>query len=200
MTDATEPTFPGPPAAGDEITTLLGALERQRVTFAWKVGGLDEAGLAATAAASTITLGGLVKHLAFVEDFKFGTMLLGRDLPPPWNDVDWENDGDYPWSSAGQDSPDTLYTLWQGAVIRARGAVAEALEKGGLDVRIVYGYGDDPDDALSLRRLIADMIEEYARHNGHADLIRESIDGLVGEDPPGEVHPYPSPAASAPEQ
>ena len=62
--------------------------------------------------------------------------------------------------------------------------------------RIKYGFGDDPDDALSLRRLLVDIIEEYARHTGHAELISETIDGLVGEDPPGAVYPY-EPAARA---
>jgi hypothetical protein len=70
------------------------------------------------------------------------------------------------------------------------------MTQGGLDVRIKYGFGDDPDDALSLRRLLVDIIEEYARHVGHADLIRETIDGLVGEDPPEAVYPYEPPAGA----
>lgn len=57
--------------------------------------------------------------------------------------------------------------------------------------------GGESEDALSLRRLLVDIIEEYARHVGHADLIRETIDGLVGEDPPGPVYPYEPPATSA---
>ncbi len=190
MTDTDDQAIPGPPAAGDEAATLLGALERQRATFAWKCAGLDAAGLRATVGVSAITPGGLLKHLAFVEDFKFGTMLLGKDLPAPWDTVDWDATPDHPWSSAAGDPPETLYGLWHDAVLRSRRNVAEALAKGGLDVRIVYGFGDDPDEALSLRRLMIDMIEEYARHNGHADLLRESIDGTVGEDPPEAVFPY----------
>ncbi|GIF62824.1 mini-circle protein [Asanoa ishikariensis] len=184
----------GPPAAGDEVATLLGSLERQRATFAWKVGGLDEKGLSAKVGVSTITLGGLVKHLAFIEDFKFTTMLLGEDLVAPWDAVDWEHDAGWPWHSAADDSPEVLYALWHGAVARSRASIAQALAKGGLDVRIEYGYGDDPDEALSLRRLLVDIIEEYARHAGHADLIREAFDGVVGEDPPGAVYPYEPPA------
>ena len=88
MTDTNEQDFFGPPAAGDEAATLLGSLERQRATFGWKVGGLDEKGLAAKVGTSALTLGGLIKHLAFVEDLKFTTMLLGEDLVAPWNQVD----------------------------------------------------------------------------------------------------------------
>jgi Protein of unknown function (DUF664) len=194
MTDAHKQDIPEPPVAGDEVATLLGSLERQRATFAWKCAGLDQEGLKARVGASEITLGGLLKHLAFIEDFKFSTMLLGEDLVAPWNEVDWDNDGDWPWHSAADDSPEVLYGLWHDAVARSRASVARALDKGGLDVLIEYGY-DEPEEALSLRRLLVDTIEEYARHTGHADLIRESVDGLVGEDPPGPVHPYEPGAA-----
>jgi hypothetical protein len=172
----------------------LGSLERQRSIFAWKVAGLDENGLSATVGASELTLGKLLKHLAFVEDFKFGTMLRGRDLPQPWADVDWANDQSFPWRTDGE-SPESLYQLWHDAVGRARDAIAEAVAAGGMDVRIVYGYGDNPEDALSLRRLLVDMIEEYARHSGHADLLRESVDGVTGEDPPAAIYPYVLPAS-----
>lgn len=190
MTEADTPGLAGPPVAGDETATLLGSLERQRATFAWKVGGLDASGLAATVGASSMTLGGLVKHLSFVEEFKFSTMVHGRAPSAPWDTVDWDADGDWPWHSAAQDSPDDLYRLWHDTVVRSRAALAEALEDGGLDRRIVYVH-DSSEEPLSLRRLLVDMTEEYARHVGHADLIRETVDGLVGEDPPGQVYPYP---------
>jgi hypothetical protein len=196
MADPNEPVIPGPPVAGDEVATLLGSLERQRATFAWKAGGLDEKGLAARVGASALTLGGLLKHLAFVEDYKLTTMLLGEDLVAPWDAVDWKNDPDWPWHSARENSPETLYGLWHDAVGRSRASVARALTLGGLDVRIDYGFGDNPGDALSLRRMLVDIIEEYARHTGHADLIREMIDGLIGEDPPEAVHPYEPPATA----
>ncbi|HJY60455.1 MAG TPA: DUF664 domain-containing protein [Streptosporangiaceae bacterium] len=139
MTEPDEQGISGPPTAGDEAATLLGSLERQRATFAWKVGGLDEKGLAAKVGASALTPGGLIKHLAFVEDLKFTTMLLGQDLVAPWNAVDWENDAGWPWHSAAEDSPGTLYRLWHDAVARPRASVARAMTQGGLDVRIKYG-------------------------------------------------------------
>jgi hypothetical protein len=187
----------GPPAAGDEASTLLGGLERQRACFAWKVAGLDRGGLTAKVGVSLLTLGGLIKHLAFVEDLKLTTMLLGQDLVAPWDAVNWQADADWPWYSAARDSPAELYALWGDAVGRSRASVARAMTRSGLDGRIQYLPGGGPQDALSLRRLLVDLIEEYARHVGHADLIREAIDGLVGEDPPGPVYPYQPPAASA---
>jgi hypothetical protein len=112
--------------AGDETATLLGSLERQRVNFAWKCGGLDAAGLRATVGASTMTLGGLLKHLALVEEEYFSRRLLGREFGPPWDTADWDADRDWEWHSAAEDSPEQLYTLWQDAVTRSRAAVAEA--------------------------------------------------------------------------
>ena len=182
MTGLDEQGFPEPPLAGDETATLLGALDRQRFYLAWKSGGLDAAGLRATLAPSSITLGGLLKHLALVEDDYFSRRLLGRELGPPWDAVDWDADPDWEWHSAAEDTPEQLRTLWQDAVARSRSSVTEALADGGLDQ---LARGTQWSEPPSLRRILIDLIEEYARHVGHADLIRESIDGLVGEDPPG---------------
>lgn len=176
-------THPEPPVAGDETATLLGSLERQRATLAWKCGGLDAVALGATLAPSSMTLGGLLKHLALVEDEYFSRRLLGRDMGPPWDTADWAADPDWEWHSAAGDTPEQLVTLWQDAVARSRAAVTEALAGGGLEqlARRTWPDGRAP----SLRRILIDLIEEYARHVGHADLIRESVDGLTGEDPPG---------------
>jgi hypothetical protein len=169
-----------PPIAGDETATLLGSLERQRATFAWKCGGLDTAGLNATVGASAITLGGLLKHLAVVEDLYFPVRLLGaRPLRP----VGYDTDPEWEWRTAADDTPEQLMTLWREAVARSRAAVAEALANG--DLGQLVPHSPWPGETPSLRRTMIDMIEEYARHVGHADLIRESVDGLVGEDPPG---------------
>jgi hypothetical protein len=181
-------TYVEPPLAGDEAATLLGSLERQRATLAWKCEGLDAVGLTATHPPSSITLGGLLKHLALVEDTYFSQKLLGRELGPPWNTVDWDADPDWEWQSAADDTPDQIRTLWQEAVTRARSAVAQALADGGLEQlgRYQSSRGESP----SLRRILIDLIEEYSRHVGHADLIRESVDGRTGEDPPGKSVPY----------
>jgi uncharacterized damage-inducible protein DinB len=161
---------------------LLGSLERQRAIIAWKCGGLDAADLSATLAPSSMTLGGLLKHLALVEDEYFTVRLLGRDRPPPWDTVDWDADPDWEWHSAASDSPEQIYTLWRDAVARSRSAVRQTLSSGGLDQ--LTSYTTSSGESPSLRRILIDMIEEYARHAGQADLIRESVDGLTGEGPP----------------
>jgi hypothetical protein len=170
-----------PPVAGSELDTLTGALERVRGYVAWKCGNLDAAGLRATLGPSTMTLGGLLKHLALVEDDMFSVRLHGADRSPPWDTVDWDADPDWEWRTAAEDSPAQLMSLWQETVDRSRALVADAVADGGLDrpANFTSPGGQTP----SLRRLLVDMIEEYARHVGHADLIRESVDGLVGEDP-----------------
>ena len=179
MTDVDEHGRPEPPLAADEAATLLGFLDYQRATLAWKCRGLDSAGLSATTAASSITLGGLLKHLALVESDWFSRSLYGRDWEPPWDAVDWKADPDWEWHSAAEDSPEQLFALWQDAVSRSRSLVAEALADGGLDRLARRAWPDGR--APSLRWILVHMVEEYARHNGHADLIRESVDGLVGE-------------------
>jgi Protein of unknown function (DUF664) len=83
--------------------------------------------------------------------------------------------------TAADDRPEQLMSVWQDAVGRPRTLVTEALADGGLDHPATFAWPDGR--TPSLRRLIMDMIEEYGRHVGHADLIRESVDGLVGEDP-----------------
>src|SRR5580693_6180917 len=144
-----------PPAAGTEAETLIGSLERQRRTLAWKCGGLDAAGLRATVGVSSVTLGGLLKHLALVEDEYFSRRLLGRDFGPPWDTVDWDADPDWEWHSAAGDTPEQLLTLWREAVTRSRSAVSEALARGGVDqlARFTTSDGRSP----SLRRILVDL-------------------------------------------
>jgi uncharacterized damage-inducible protein DinB len=179
MTDLDEKGRPEPPVAADEVATLLGFLEYQRATFAWKCAGLDAVGMAATVAASSMTIGGMIKHLAYVEEWWFSEWLLGRAPVVPWNTVDWEADPDWDWHSAANDSPDQLHALWQDSVAGSRASIIEALADGGLESLSRRTWSDGR--APSLRWIVVHMIEEYARHNGHADLLRESVDGLTGE-------------------
>jgi hypothetical protein len=182
MTYLDEQGYPRLPEAGNEADTLLGALERIRATFAWKCGGPDSAGLQAQVGTSAITLGGLLKHMALVEDDYARHRIMGQeDIGAPWNAVDWDADPDWEWRTAADDTPEELITLWRDAVRRCRTAVDAAMTEGGLDRIAVDSGWDRPPN---LRRQIVDLIEEYARHTGHADLIRETVDGLVGEDPP----------------
>lgn len=182
MTQSETSDHPEPPLAGDETATLLGSLERQRSYLEWKCGGLDASGLRENLGPSAITLGGLLKHLAFMEDTNFSWPGRARTIAP-WDVGDWHADPDWEWHSAAEEQPEHLFALWRAAVARSRTVVSEALSEGGLDhqARFTLPDGRSP----SLRRQLVDMIEEYARHVGHADLIRESVDGLVGEDPRG---------------
>ena len=168
---------------GDEVDTAVITLERNRRTFAWKCADVGAEGLGLRLGASSVTLRNLLKHLAWVERAYFLWRLHGRDPGEPWNTIDWEADPDWDWRTAAHDSPEELYAMWRDAVEQSRASVAEALADGGLDqlIKDTSPEGRTP----SLRRILIDLIEEYARHAGHADLIRESIDGLVGEDPPG---------------
>lgn len=176
-----------PPLAGTEAEHLTGALDRLRTTFRWKAGGLDAAGLQTRVGASSMTLGGLLKHLALVEDHYFAGKLRGEPLGAPWDGVDWDADPDWEWRSAADDTPAQLYALYDAAVARSRAALAGALSDGGLDQPIDVSWPDGRHP--SLRRMVCDLIEEYGRHTGHADLLREAVDGLVGEDPPADWRP-----------
>jgi len=171
-----------PPLAGTEVEHLVGALDRLRTTFRWKADDLDAPGLQSRIGASSLTLGGLLKHLAAVEDYIFTIKLSGEPIGAPWDATGWDGDNDWDITSAANDTPEQLYELWDDAVERSRARLDVALADGGLD-RLVHASGPDGHHA-SLRRLVCDLIEEYGRHTGHADLLREAVDGLVGEDPP----------------
>ena len=128
--------------------------------------------------------GGLLKHLAAQEDHNSTVKLTGEPLDPVWDDNGWDEDDDWEFTSAADDSPEELYALYDGAVLRARERYAAALADGGLDREIAASFG--PGQHANLRRLLFDMLEEYGRHTGQADLLREAVDGRVGEDPPAD--------------
>jgi hypothetical protein len=184
MTDNDTPWEP--PIAGTETEHLVGALDRLRTTFRWKAGHLDAAGLQTRIGASSLTLGGLLKHLAVVEDYHFTTKMRGEPIGAPWDATGWDGSDDWDFTSAAEDTPEQLYALWDGAVERSQARLDAALADGGLD-QLVHVSGPDGRHA-SLRRLVFDLVEEYGRHTGHADLLREAADGLVGEDPPAGWH------------
>jgi hypothetical protein len=175
-----------PPLAGTEPEQLFGALDRLRATFRWKADRLDTAGLRTRVGASTLTLGGLLKHLALVEDHISTVRLSGQPLGAPWDASGWNGSGDWDFASAAGDLPEQLYALWDGAVDRSRARFEAALADGGLDQRVHLSSPEG--EHASLRRLVCDLIEEYGRHTGHADLLREAVDGRVGEDPPPGWH------------
>ena len=167
------------PDAGEAEVTLF-ALERTRAQFAWKVGGLGADALHALHPPSTMTLAGLIKHLALVEAQRTAESFGGPGYGRQWAGYDGP---DWEWRSAAADSPDDLYSLWTECVARSRAALEALLANGGMNQPAKVA--DDWEGPVpNLRRVLADLHDEYARHVGHADLFREATDGLVGEDPP----------------
>lgn len=176
--DATQITEPSMTAG--EVEMLRFALDRSRAQLAWKTGGLDDAGLRATHPPTTMTLGGLLVHLALVEDEKTSAALEGRPLGPPWSELTADPGGG--WVLAASMAAEDVHELWHAAVDRSRAAFEAMLGEGGLDRPAAFTWPDG--DVPNVRRVLVDLHDEYARHVGHADLLREALDGLVGEDPP----------------
>lgn len=169
-----------PPHQGDEATVLRGYVAFLRDSVRLKAQGLTGEQLNTRHEPSELTLGGLLKHLAFVEHWWFSCVLLGRDAAQPWASVDWDADEDWDHHSAAQDSPEELFALFDATITESDRITQEVLATPeGLDTLAVrHRAGEDP---VSLRYILLHMVEEYGRHAGHADLIREAIDGTVGE-------------------
>jgi len=173
-------------AGPTEAQELLSVLERNRRTFAWKTSGLDEAGLRATTAASSMTLGGLIKHLALVEVDWIAVKLAGEEYGPPWDGIDSDADPDWEWRTGAQEPLGVVVALWREAVDRSRRIESDIIVERGLDgpASFTWPNGKTP----TVRAMLLDMIEEYARHTGHADILREAVDGSVGESAPEDFN------------
>jgi uncharacterized damage-inducible protein DinB len=165
-----------PPPRGGERATLVGFLRWQRDTLELKCSGLDTADLARRSVEpSTMSLLGLVRHMADVERGWFRGIMAGQDVPPHFSS-DTDRDGDFDGAVPDPEVVAEAFSVWRAEVAFADRLVAEAPS---LDVT-----GKIPDawrGAMSLRWVLVHVVEEYARHNGHADLLRERIDGRVGQ-------------------
>jgi uncharacterized damage-inducible protein DinB len=162
---------PGPPAAGSERETLRGFLEFHRATLALKCEGLsDEELRTRSMPPSTLTLLGLVRHMAEVERAWFRRVIAGEDVP-----LVWSPDGDYQvaYDASGATRAEA-FDAWQAEVAHSR-RIEEAAAS--LDET---GYSARGDENVSLRLVMLHVTLEYARHNGHADFLREGIDGTTG--------------------
>jgi len=164
------------PTLGDERVTLVEFLRCQRATLELKCSGLDAADLSRRSVEpSTLSLLGLVRHMADVERRWFRRVMAGQDAPPHFyskSDPDGDFDGAVPDPELVAEAWDT----WRAEVAFADRFVAEA-----PDLDITGKIPDPWRGATSLRWVLEHMVEEYARHNGHADLLRERIDGRVGQ-------------------
>ena len=156
---------------GDERATLTSLLQRQRDTLEFKCAGLCAAQLRQRAVApSELSLLGLVRHLAEVERSWFRVVLRGEECPGYWPRTE---SGEVTEFDADTADPEEAFAAWRDACARSR-EIVDAADS--LDVTGKYDG-----EVYSLRYILAHMIEEYARHNGHADLLRERIDGATGE-------------------
>jgi hypothetical protein len=165
---------PEPPLTGDERATLAGFLDYQRATLEWKCDGLTPEQLARRSMPpSTLSLLGLVRHMTDVERGWFDRVATGVRRPPIFYSAE-EPDLDFDGAVADPAAVEEAFAAWRTAVAEAREVVARTE----LAATFVH---DRSGEQMSLRWVLAHMIEEYARHNGHADLLREAIDGATGE-------------------
>ena len=163
----------GGTSLGDERATLIEYLRRQRLTLQIKCEGLGAEQLARRAVEpSTMSLLGLVRHMAEVERTWFRRRFSGQDLPKLYQS-EAEPDADFDGAVAEQAAVDEAWAAW-----REETAFAEQFAR---DTDLGFVGQDGDGHPISLRELLVHMIEEYARHNGHADLLRERIDGRVGQ-------------------
>jgi uncharacterized damage-inducible protein DinB len=158
------------PRTGGERELLRAYLDFHRETLAQKCAGLSDDDLRRRTTPSSLSLLSLVRHMAEVERAWFRRVLDGQDIP-----LVWSPEGDFQVAyDAADAAPEVAFAAWQAEIAIARDieAAAPSLDVTGVDRR----SGDE----YSLRRILNHLIQEYARHNGHADLIREGIDGVTG--------------------
>ena len=155
---------------------LLAFLEFQRAVLLRKGEGLSPEQLAMRLGPSTLTIGRLIRHMTFVEDHWFQKALIGQRPPEPWASAPWDDDPDWEMTTA-----DGMAFTTAGRRLRpppATDLAATLAEHHDLDL---VALGARPDRPVTLRWILIHMIEEYARHCGHADLLREAVDGRVGD-------------------
>jgi uncharacterized damage-inducible protein DinB len=163
----------GGTSLGDERATLIEFLRCQRLTLLMKCEGLDAEQLARRAVEpSTMSLLGLVRHMAEVERGWFRRRFAGQDVPKRYQ-TEADLDGDFDGAVADSAVVNEAWAAWRGEI-----AFAEQFVR---DTDLDFVGHDSDGTPISLRELLVHMIEEYARHNGHADLLRERIDGRLGQ-------------------
>ncbi|MFI9486314.1 DinB family protein [Promicromonospora sp. NPDC052451] len=173
---------PDLPLAADEVTMLRAFVNYYRATILRQCEGLSVEQLRTPHPPSTMTLAGMLKHLAYVEDVWFSVRLLGNEPTPPWDTVDWSADRDWDWNSALAETPEELAAGFRDAVAASERILDQVLaesaarQEPALD-RLTVRPGRR--GRISLRWILVHMVEEYSRHAGHADLLREALDGAT---------------------
>jgi uncharacterized damage-inducible protein DinB len=170
--------MPGPPIPrqASERETLSAFLDYYRELLIDKASGLTDGQLHTSVEPSSLTLGGLINHMAVVEDDWFVGDFLGQPLPEPWASAPWDEDRDWELNTAHEVPTEELFDRYRRAIARSREIVAGVEDLGALGKRL-----PSDGEAWSMRWILVHMIEETARHCGHADFIRESLDGATGD-------------------
>jgi uncharacterized damage-inducible protein DinB len=165
---------PEPPTVADERPTLAGFLDFQRATLEWKCDGLDAEQLARRATPpSTLSLLGIVRHLAEVEWSWFDRFPMNGSRRDHYFFTTDDLNRDFDGARADPELVVEAFDKWHSAVAESRQVTA--------DYDLAATFVSPRGEHISLRWVLCHMIEEYARHNGHADLLREAIDGQTGE-------------------
>lgn len=161
-----------------ERPTLVKYLRDYRLTLELKCAGLDASAMARRSVEpSNLSLLGLVRHLAGTEQYWFRIVLAGQDTPRHYR-TDASPNGDFNGAVADPDVVADAWATWRSEVAFAEELVEAAPD---LETRGIYRHGGDDSGSISLRGVLVHMIEEYARHCGHADMLRERIDGRIGQ-------------------
>jgi uncharacterized damage-inducible protein DinB len=168
----TEDNRPEPPAIGDERDTLAGFLDFHRATLLWKLEGLDDEQVRRAMVPSGTSLLGIVKHLAYVERSWFQGVWAGQEISLPWT----REDPDADWRIEPEETTGQVVAFYDGECDRSREIVAKAAS---LDEVVEHPRREGW--RMTRRWILTHMIEETARHVGHADILREQLDGATGE-------------------
>lgn len=176
VTEEVRPELPGEDRAADERTTLLQALDFYRAVLRRKAWGLSDEQLRTRVGPADMTLGGLLVHMANVEDNWFVRVVSGLPQSEPWISAPWRDDHDWDWHVAAKWSAAEIFDLLDASIDRSRAVVAEI-----ASLEEIAPVHDRAGNGMTLRWILNHMVSEYARHCGHADLIRESIDGATGD-------------------
>lgn len=172
---------PEPDFSGEELALLAQFLDYQRATLAWKASGLTDEAARQRTAASSLSLGGLLGHLAWVEDFWFTQVVGEQSAPEPWASMDWAAHPDGDHELVEEQGLSEVRALWEQSCARSRAVLQEQVRAHGAAALDATHPAWGGREQVSLRWVLLHMIEECARHNGHADLLREAVDGQVGE-------------------
>ncbi|MFB9775909.1 DinB family protein [Brevibacterium otitidis] len=164
------------PNSGTELEVLTGFIDFSRSVLLRKTEGLSDQQLRTALAPSTMTLAGMLTHMAFVEDYWFGFRVAGRAPTEPWATAPWESNNDWDWDLAADIPTAEARALFADSLARSREITA-----GLADLSAPVAKPAREGEAWNVRWVLVHMIEEYSRHLGHADLIREHLDGSTGD-------------------